>query len=111
MVKFIIFCSGMKGEDGFPGIPGEMGRVGMKGDDGQPGIPGERGRVGGKGYPGVPGFAGLPGLPGNGGLPGESGVVGLPGLSVSKQEPHCHVYFSQGPVFAIYICSKKSGVG
>lgn len=29
----------------------------------------------------------------------------------NEQKPHCHVYFSQGPVFAIYICSKKSGVG
>lgn len=37
----------------------------------------------------------------------------VPENEQGSQEPHCHEYFPQWPVFAIYICItyKKSGMG
>lgn len=65
-----LYCSGSKGDVGFPGLAGS------------PGIPGSKGEQGFMGPPGPQGQPGLPGTPGHAveGPKGDRGPQGQPGL-------------------------------
>lgn len=90
--KCLLFCSGMKGEQGLLGEPGHRGQrghpgyQGPRGRNGFPGPPGPKGKKG-KSLPiepcqpdvGRPGPPGPPGAKGHQGLMGEVGPSGLRG--------------------------------
>ena len=71
--------SGLQGEPGEPGPPGENGDPGEQGPPGENGLPGEQGLSGEQGLQGEQGPPGEDGVPGEQGPPGENGDPGEQG--------------------------------